>query len=125
MRFAYSRHELATLLEIARKHPHCSERIEQAYAELQEQSNRAVELTTEGRAAEAGHMLHEMAMRLYNERTGMNACAILLRVREQLRKKNQDVAEYDRMLHEILEWLPRDNERVQGFLSRLHDQEGD
>jgi len=29
------------------------------------------------------------------------------------------------MLHEILDWLPRDNERVQGFLSRLHDQDGD
>jgi DNA-binding response OmpR family regulator/Tfp pilus assembly protein PilF len=124
MRFAYSRHELATLLEIARKHAHCSELIEHAYAELQEQSNKAVELTTEGRAAEAGRMLHEMAMRLYNERTGMNACAILLRVREQLRKKNQETGEYDQMLREMLDWLPRDNERVQGLLSRLHDQDG-
>ncbi|MBV8678867.1 MAG: response regulator [Aquitalea sp.] len=122
MRFAYSRHELSILLEIARKHPDCSNLIEQAYAELQEQSNKAVELTTEGRAAEAGRMLHEMAMRLYNERTGMNACAILLRVREQLSKKNQDCSEYDQMLHEILDWLPRDNERVQGLLNRLHAQ---
>ena len=69
-------------------------------------------------------MLHEMAMRLYNERTGMNACAILLRVREQLRKKNQETGEYDQMLREMLDWLPRDNERVQGLLSRLHDQDG-
>uniref|UniRef100_A0A8W7Q0U6 Response regulatory domain-containing protein n=1 Tax=Anopheles coluzzii TaxID=1518534 RepID=A0A8W7Q0U6_ANOCL len=107
MRFAYSRHELAMLLEIARKHARCSELIEHAYAELQEQSNKAVELTTEGRAAEAGRMLHEMAMRLYNERTGMNACAILLRVREQLRKKNQDTSEYDQMLREMLDWLPQ------------------
>ena len=124
MRFAYSRHELAMLQEIARKNTPALELIDQAYAELQEQSNRAVELTTEGRALEAGQMLHEMAMRLYNERTGMNACAILLRVREQLGKKQQDHAHCDRMLLEILEWLPRDNERVQGFLNRLHDQHG-
>ncbi len=124
-RFANTHHELSTLQEISRKHPRCCELIEQSYAELQAQNNRAVELTTEGKTADAGAMLYEMAMRLFNERTGMNACALLLRVRDQKKKKGEATEEYENMLRDMLEWLPRDNERVQGFLAKLYKDNED
>lgn len=118
-RFAYSRHEQGLLLEIARNHESCRGLIDQAYHNLQEQNNNAVALATEGKTWEAGQMLYELASASLNERSGMNACAILLKLYEQQQEVEEVAKHLEQQIHSLLSWLPHQNERVKGFLSRL------
>lgn len=119
MRFVHGRHDLNEVLESVKHRSASIEVVNEAYNTLQSQNNRAVELVNAGKVAEAGAMLFEVAMSTLNERTGMNACAMLLRVYEELLGKGEDVASCQDNLFKVLEWLPRDNERVKGFWARL------
>jgi DNA-binding response OmpR family regulator len=123
LRFVHVKHDLGEVLETIKGNQACIAAVHQAYASLQQQNNRAVELVSDGKVAEAGSMLYQVAMSTLNERTGMNACAMLLRVYEELRQKGeafqQEFKQYEVKLLEILDWLPRENERVQGFWQRL------
>ncbi|OWY41069.1 hypothetical protein CEK28_02020 [Xenophilus sp. AP218F] len=118
LRFADGRHELGTLLEVARHHPSCRTVIEDAYAALQHNSNRAVEMASAGELEAAGAMLYQLAEETLNERLAMNACAILLRQCEGKRKAGQDYAAEQDQVSRLLDWLPQDNERVRGFIKR-------
>ncbi|MCD4486065.1 response regulator [Chromobacterium vaccinii] len=120
LRFADGRHELGTLLEISHKHEAGHAAIENAYETLQQESNKAVELAGNGKLEDAATMLYQLSQETLNERISMNACALLLRNCENLHKANRDFAEAQRQVQRLIDWLPEDNERVRGFLRRLH-----
>lgn len=118
LRFADGRHELGTLLEIAHKHPACHEAIQTAYDTLQTDSNKAVELASNGMLEEAAAMLYLLSQKTLNERISMNACALLLRTCESRKKAGQPFPEEEKQVQQLLHWLPEENERVRGFVRR-------
>ncbi|WP_199155532.1 response regulator [Chromobacterium sp. ASV23] len=118
LRFADGRHELGTLLEIAHKHPACHEAIQTAYDTLQTESNKAVELASNGMLEEAAAMLYLLSQKTLNERISMNACALLLRTCETRSKAKQPFPEEEKQVQQLLHWLPEENERVRGFVRR-------
>jgi hypothetical protein len=70
-------------------------------------------------------MLFEAAMNSHNVRAGMNACALLLKVYEERKRKHQPAVEYEYNIQALLAWLPRSNERVKGFWMRLQAASGE
>jgi len=119
-RFAHSRHSLGEVLQAVRSRAACGPVAEQAFADLQRQNNHAAELVSAGKRIEACAMLFEVAMETMNERTGMNACAMLLKVHDELLGKKQDARKFEKDLRTLLAWLPPENARVKGFLTRLN-----
>ncbi|MEN2427136.1 response regulator [Chromobacterium vaccinii] len=118
LRFADSRHELGSLLEVAAPRPACGDAARAAYAELQDKSRAALDQANQGRLETAAEMLHADAMRTLNCRLGLYGCAMLLRIAENRQEAGQDYAGEMQSLRELLHWLPHDNERVRGFVKR-------
>ncbi|UTH75830.1 response regulator [Chromobacterium sp. IIBBL 290-4] len=118
MRFADGRHELGTLLEISHKHEPCHQAIDTAYNLLQDSSNQAVELASNGQLEEAAEQLFQLSQQTLNERISMNACALLLRICESRNKAAQPHEEQLKQVGTLLAWLPEENERVRGFIRR-------
>jgi CheY-like chemotaxis protein len=125
LRFVQGRMDLTEALEVVRCNPACRTAVEDAYNSLHELNNRAAELASAGRVAEAAAMLFEAAMNSHNVRAGMNACALLLKVYEERKRKHQPAVEYEYNIQALLAWLPRSNERVKGFWMRLQAASGE
>lgn len=119
-RFAHSRHSLGEVQQTIRNHPACLAVTDKAFADQLRQNHHAAELVSAGKQAEASAMLFEVAMETMNERTGMNACAMLLKVYDELHSKRQDTQKCEKNLRALLAWLPPENERVKGFIARLN-----